>query len=290
MSRIFFAVLLLLSVMIVLPGCGGGVADPASIDSHAEGAEATADTMDQIADALEGVKTVADAESASQQIGQWTQTLKDIAARLKELPAPTDAQMQEITRDIKPRLEAINQRLKSQSERIVQDPALAQALRDAMWDLSFTQFDFMDIKTQEERARQEQRQAQFNKPPASGPGQPAPGTIPQPQDPRGPEFTPDPDMPAMFASLVRQHGKSKAVVIVVNQPPRSGPAQLMSQLRQVVGSAQIIPAVQPTNNQTHFYIAPIDDLQALANKLPFGHVSDIDTRTRRITVDYNSGP
>lgn len=290
MSRIFFAVVLLMSVVIALPGCGGGVADPSSIDSHADGAEATADTMEQIADALEGVKVVADAESASQEIGQLTQTLKDIAARLKELPAPTDAQMQEITRDIKPRIDAINQRLKSQSERIVQDTALAQALRDAMWDLSFTQIDFMGIKTQEELDRQKQRQAQFNKPPVSAPGQPGPGTITQPQDPRGPEFTPDADMPAMFASLVRQHGKSKAVMIVVNQPPRSGPAQLMGQLRQVVGSAQIIPAVQPTNDQTHFYIAPIDDLQALANKLPFGHVSNVDEKSRRITVDFNSAP
>jgi len=96
--------------------------------------------------------------------------------------------------------------------------------------------------------------------------------------------------PGLFpglAPLAERFGRQRVGVILINDPPPGDPALLIQQLRQILPAAEVIePLPNAPLNQLQIAIAPVNDLRALGNMIPFGQANVIDERARSITVEY----
>lgn len=96
-----------------------------------------------------------------------------------------------------------------------------------------------------------------------------------------------PGLHPSLISLANRFGRDRVALVVVENPPNTSTQELMSQLRHVAPQAQVIMAMPAAvAHEKHIAIAQIDDLQAFANKIPFGALEQVDAHQRVITIEY----
>jgi len=90
--------------------------------------------------------------------------------------------------------------------------------------------------------------------------------------------------------MIKEHGAEKVVVVRVYNIPSIARTYIFSRLKELSGSSGV--SQRGGIGSQDFTLAPVSDIKALAAKLDFGEVSEVDTQKRVITikVDHSKLP
>lgn len=109
---------------------------------------------------------------------------------------------------------------------------------------------------------------------------PKPGEVSRPATRGTTEVTLD----SALEQLTEAYGAERVVTVKVLNMPRRDIGRVIIKMHGIVTVPSLVPT--PTDSGVTFVAAPVDDIQALAKKLNFGKVTDVNANKRTITIDY----
>jgi hypothetical protein len=287
MSRWNFVTLCV--AMLALSSCDRASGPGAGGDSQQKAARDAGAAAQEISDALADVTDVASAQAAAGKINASVAELEKIATRIRNLPAPSEAEAKILRDELKPRLDQVTLQASAAQRRIKDLPEAQRALQGPLMDVerAVMGLSFAAMAAGSPRPGQPRPGSPGTYPPADAPppAAQAQGTPPaMSQRPSAPENM----ARQRLQSLQRQrefldrHAGHVVTLRITGIPPQADMQRFLKHLQAATGAGQYSSSGAGSSRQ--IMLAPIDDANALAAKVDFGKVTQVDAANHTVDV------
>ncbi len=270
------------SLGLLLAGCGDGLPDPQSVETPQEATEAIVLYSERMLEVMQGITDVESAEKAAQELHELANLVTALEARMEEMPDPGPEALQAIAEEFEDRFRYIQSQLNEQRDRLRANPELAVALRDAMQAIGPLDSEVRRREELEDRAEQafeqQREQAELDRQRVRqeheqriqehrGQTRPGPAGGPRPRR----------SLEEYRAEYVERFGAENVVTVeFTDSQNQFSLNQLGRDLRDLSGATAYVYQNRVT------LLAPIEDLQAFADSIPYGRVTSLDPATRTV--------
>lgn len=264
----------LLLGLALLPGCGDGLPDVDAIDTPEEVLEGFKACADKIVATMEKIDDMDSFEANKEDLTAAYSRMLDVAQKAEsfeqelsgENGTELEAEFREYNKTLRERMEATDERLKD-------NPELTRAIREHLNEVT-QNHPYVKEQEQALRERLDQSRSDFER---------------QVQEQRNNlsrqgNGTTSPGSDAFIQSM---GGPSQVVTLVVQDIPAGGAGVRVRGEVQRAAQGPMYTESQPTDTTQTYLIGLAPDIQALANRITFGEVRNINQQTRTITVRYN---
>ena len=118
--------LALVAALLMLTGCGGGANTPEGV------ADEMVDIMEEMVTILEGVKDESSAKAAADKINSLSAKGEALGKKMEEVMPKDPEKAMEVAMKMLAKMAEVGPKLEAESKRIMNDPALAKHLEDAL--------------------------------------------------------------------------------------------------------------------------------------------------------------
>ncbi|MEM9019744.1 MAG: hypothetical protein AAGC44_04205 [Planctomycetota bacterium] len=269
--RLLTRTLALLLGLALIPGCGDGLPDVDSVETPEEFIQAMETCLEKFVSAMEKIEDMDSFESNKEDLGEALTRMMDLTLKLESMDHSeyTDDETQRLGEEFQTKLASLEERMQATTEQLQSNPELAQAIEQYVAELlknhpyTLAQREKREIRMAEFDQRRQQRNAQ--------------------REAEGRRI----DQSRIDNFIQSQGGRQNVAVIVVQDIPRGPGMRVRVEIQRMAQGTPMFTADNPDSPTQTYYLGQAQDLQALANKITFGEVRNIDQASRTITVRYN---
>jgi hypothetical protein len=264
-----------LAALLVLAGCGFRA------DNYKKVANDFLVVLREVNDLLESVRSGQDAQRAVGKIEQLSIRVDELTLRVKKLP-PAMKETATLEDDFKAKRDREYNRFRTVQQRLHSSSDTAIPLQRPMMQFSKAVFD-LDLAVFDYSSRSFRHSVTNPGGPSNVTASSTPQVRPQPaQRPAGPDAF-ELARRSRMRQLADKHGSNRvAMVRIVELSPAANRAKLFDEVRASAKVQDTSMTVSP--DELTVFMAPVADLKAVADRVPFGKVTRIDTAARTITV------